>query len=539
MFIRSLIRLVFVKCFRSRVGAYKLLYFCAMAERNKQEVLDYLSRAEVAAVGTSNMGTPRQRMMHFGVDNDFNIYVTSMKGDPKIIQWSNIPETALLIHLGDTFMEMEECEVIGRAEIVHDKAEREKVIELMTSRSPIVANFIQIDATDRLEFIRIRPFTVKYRFVPEILQGEKPTIFEFPHNRESFSSWDDVKAKARAWKEAVRPLSLTASLIPIMVGGAIAFSVLEHFNFFLFFLTLLGGLFIQAGTNMINDWKDAERDNENAEGIRPFTGGSRMIQLGLISRGDMGFFGMALSLLALLIGIYLISASGWGLVPLVLYGLIAGVFYTNESGKFSFINLAPGIAEFLIASTFGVMMTMGAFYVQTGFFSLQAFLISLPVAIFISNVLLINQFQDSNSDKTTGKNTLVVRLGKQKAKNVLIGGFILAYLIIAILPLLNMAPTTFYVAFLSIPFAYQAIRYTHNNYDKTPGDLVPGNAHTAIVHLFTGLLLVLAFLLNGLGFIYPALYFIASLLFVFWVWNYIERQRRTMNNFRMAMSKKE
>ena len=458
-----------------------------MAERSKQEVLEYLSRAEVAAVGTSDMGTPRQRMMHFGADDNFNIYVSSMKGDPKVIQWSNIPETALLIHQGNTFLEMEECEVIGRAEIVHDKADRAKVLELMTSRSPIVANFVQNGATDRLEFIRIRPFTVKYRFVPEILQGEKPTIFEFPENRDSFSSWDDVKAKARAWKQAIRPLSLTASLIPIMVGGAIALSVVDTFNFFLFFMTLLGGLLIQAGTNMINDWKDAKRDNENSGGIRPFTGGSKMIQLGLISRGDMGFFGIVLSCIALLIGIFLITASGLGLIPLVLYGILAGLFYTNESGKFSFINLAPGIAEFLIATTFGVMMTMGAFYVQTGYFSLQSFLISLPVAIFISNVLLINQFQDSDADRKSDKNTLVVRLGKRKAKNVLVGGFILAYLIIGLLPLLNFAPTTLYVAFLSIPFAIQATRYAHKNYDKTPGDLVPGNAHTAITHLFTGL----------------------------------------------------
>lgn len=509
-----------------------------MAERSKQEVLEYLSRAEIAAVGTSNMGTPRQRMMHFGSDGDFNIYVSSMKGDPKVIQWSNIPETALLIHQGDTFLEMEECEIIGRAEIVHDKADRLKIIDLMSTRSPIVANFIKIGGTDRLEFIRIKPFTVKYRYVPEILQGEKPTIFEFPENRESFSSWDDVKAKARAWKQAVRPLSLTAALVPIMVGGAVAYSALGSFNFLLFFLTLFGGLLIQAGTNMINDWKDAERDNENVEGIRPFTGGSRMIQLGLISRGDMGFAGITLSFIALLIGILLITLSGWGLVPLVLYGILAGLFYTNESGKFSFINLAPGVAEFLIATTFGVMMTMGAFYVQTGYFSLESFLISLPVAIFISNVLLINQFQDANSDIKSNKNTLVVRLGKRKAKNLLIGNFILAYIIIALLPVFNFAPTTFYVAFLSAPFAFQAIRYAQNNYDKTPADLVPGNAHTAITHLFTGLLFVFAFLLSGLGFVYPLIYFAASVVFVFWVWNYIERQRKTMTNFRVSISEK-
>ena len=509
-----------------------------MAQRSKQEVLDYLSRAEVAAVGTSNMGTPRQRMMHFGADENFNIYVSSMKGDPKVIQWSNIPETALLIHQGKSFMEMEECEIIGRAEIIKDKDERKKAIELMNVRSPIVANFVKIGGTDRLEFIRIKPFTVKYRFVPEILQGEKPTIFEYPENRNSFSSWDDVKAKARAWKEAVRPLSLTASLIPLLLGGAVAFSVLHSLNVFLFILTLLGGIMIQAGTNMINDWKDAERDNENIEGIRPFTGGSRMIQLGLVSRSDMGFFGIVLCALAFLIGIYLVAVSGWGLIPLIFYGLVAGLFYTSEKGKFSFINLAPGLAEFLIATTFGVMMTMGAFYVQTGFYSLDAFLISLPVAIFISNVLLINQFQDAASDAKSQKNTLVVRLGKRKAKNILIACFIFAYAIIALLPLFGFAPYSFYFAFLSVPFAVQAIRYAQKNYDKPAVDLIPSNAHTAITHLFTGLLLVFAFLLTGLGFIIPAIYFIASLLLVFWVWHYIEHQRKTMNNFRLAIGKK-
>ena len=508
-----------------------------MAQRSKKEVLDYLERAEVAAVGTSNMGTPRQRMMHFGSDDDFNIYVSSMKGDPKVIQWSNIPETALLIHQGPTFLEMEECEIIGRAEIISNKEEREKAIQLMTRRSPIVANFNQINALDRLEFIRIKPFIVKYRYVPEILQGESPTIFEFSENRSSFSSWDDIKAKARAWKEAVRPLSLTASLVPLLLSGALAFSVLHTLNVWLFILTIVGGIMIQAGTNMINDWKDADRDNENAEGIRPFTGGSRMIQLGLVSRADMGFFGMILSAIAAIIGFYLVAVSGWGLVPLILYGLLAGVFYTAEKGKFSFINLAPGLAEFLIATTFGVLMTMGAFYVQTGYFSLQAFLISLPVGVFISSVLLINQFQDAESDAKSGKKTLVVRLGKLKAKNLLIASFIVGYLIIALLPVLGYTTYNIYFAFLSVPFAVQAIRYAHQNYNKTAVDLISGNAHTAINHLFAGLLLVFAFIFNELSIVLVALYFVASLLFVFWVWRYIERRRKTMNSFRLTMRK--
>ncbi|WP_068775830.1 prenyltransferase [Paenibacillus sp. FJAT-26967] len=508
-----------------------------MAIRSRQEVLDFLARSEVGAVGTSNMGSPRQRMMHFAADEDFNIYVTSMKGDPKVIQWSNIPETAILIHQGATFMEMEETEIIGRAEVLKDREDREKAAGLLVSRSPIVAQMKQGDALDKLEFIRIRPFTVKYRFVPEILQGEPPTVFEFENNRISFSTWDDVRSRARAWKEALRPLSLTAALVPVLLGGALALSAVHELNVLHFILTLIGALMIQAGTNMINDWKDADRDADNTTGMRPFTGGSRMIQLGLISRADMGFFGLMLSGTAALIGIYLVAVSGWGLIPLILYGIMAGLFYTGAKGKFSFINMAPGIAELLIATTYGVFMTLGAFYVQTGYYSLQAFLISLPVALFISNVLLINQFPDAESDAKTGKNTLVVRLGKRKAKNVLLASFVAGYALIALLPILDFAPYTLYFAFLSLPFALQAIRYAQRNYDLNAADLIPSNAHTAINHLFSGLLLVFAFLLTELSLLVPLIYLAASLLLIFWVWQYIERQRKVMNDFRLAFRK--
>ena len=252
----------------------------------------------------------------------------------------------------------------------------------------------------------------------------------------------------------------------------------------------------------------------------------------------MGFFGILLMVIATLIGIYLIFVSGWGLIPLIVYGILAGWFYTSEGRKFSFINWAPGIAELLIATTYGVFMTMGAYFVLTGSYSLQAFLISLPVAFFISNVLLINQFPDADSDAKTGKNTLVVRIGKRSATMVLIGCFLIGYIIIAILPLIDYAPYSIYYSFLSIPFAFQAIRYAWSNYDKNAADMIPSNAHTAINHLFNGLLLVFAFLLEELTLAIPLIFLAASLLLVFWVWNYIERQRRVMNDFRNAFKSK-
>src|SRR5690606_12192581 len=112
----------------------------------------------------------------------------STKGDPKVIQWINIPETAILVHQGATFMEMEECEVIGRAEVLKDEKDRQKAIDLLVNVSPIVGQFHSIGMLDRLEFIRVKPFTVKYRYVPEILQGEPPTVFEFHEHRDQVSA---------------------------------------------------------------------------------------------------------------------------------------------------------------------------------------------------------------------------------------------------------------------------------------------------------------------------------------------------------------
>lgn len=502
--------------------------------RSEQDVLDFLGRRDIAAIGTSNLGSPRQRMMHFAYNDRFEIIVSSMKGDPKVIQWSNVPETAILIHSGKEFMEMEECEIIGKAVIVKDDDEVKECLDLISKRSPIVAHFQEINAVDRLEFIKIIPYTVKYRFVPEIMQGMPPTVFEFEGNKSKSGSWSDVMAKARAWKEAIRPLSLTATLIPILLGTSLAFALNDLFSFPLFFLTLLGALMIQAGTNMINDWKDAERDAENRTGIRPFTGGSKMIQMGLISKGDMGFFGILLSLIAFFIGIYLVVASGLGLIPLVLYGLIAGLYYTGGKGKFSFINMGAGTAEFLIATTYGVFMTLGAFYVQTSSYSLAVVLISLPVALFITNVLVINQFADAESDEKSGKMTLVVRLGKKKTKNFLIASFVLGYILVAIYPLLGVTGYNIYFAFLSIPFAVQAIRYAQQFYDSNPFDLIPSNAHTAINHLFNGLMLTFAFIINHVNYLFSTFYFIAAILLVFWVWNYIERQRKVMNTVKEA-----
>ncbi|NJP37307.1 1,4-dihydroxy-2-naphthoate octaprenyltransferase [Alkalicoccus luteus] len=507
-----------------------------MAQRSAEDILNYLEKAEVASVGTSNMGKPRQRMMHFASDERFHIYLSSMKGDPKVIQWSNIPETAMLIHQGSSFMEMEECEIIGRAEVVRSNEERQRAVELLQHRSPIVGSFVEQDAVDRLEFIKIVPSVVKYRFVPEILQGEKPTVLDMADDSADGSDKQDLRSRAAVWKEALRPLSLTASLVPVLVGAAAAFGLAEMFSWTLFILTLFAALAVQAGTNMINDYLDAERDADNTGSLRPFTGGSRMIQLGLIQKQDMGFFGIVLTAAAAVAGIGLAVVSGPLLLLLIAYGLLAGFFYTGRQGRFSFINASPGIAEFLIATTYGVAMTAGTFYIQTGFFTAEIWLLSIPVAALVTNVLLINQFPDAESDSRTDKRTLVVRIGRRQAKNVVFGLFTVAVGAVVALPLVTDVPLTFYFVLLAVPFLIQAVRYIGKYYESSATDLIPGNAHTAIFHLMTGLLAAITLIMPSIGTFITLILFAAAGGFVLWVWRYIERQRKVMAGFKKAFS---
>ena len=82
-----------------------------------------------------------------------------------------------------------------------------------------------------------------------------------------------------------------------------------------------------------------------------------------------------------------------------------------------------------------------------------------------------------------------------------------------------------------------AMRYTQLNYNKTAIDLISGNAHTAIAHLFAGLLLVFAFLLRGGDYLLPGLYFAGAVGLVIWVWNYIESKRKAMDHFRVSMKR--
>jgi 1,4-dihydroxy-2-naphthoate octaprenyltransferase len=256
---------------------------------------------------------------------------------------------------------------------------------------------------------------------------------------------------------------------------------------------LLGGVFLHAGANVINDYFDhlSQNDEINNEFVRPFTGGSRLIQQGLLAPREVLIEAIVCLLIGSVIGLYLSFKLGWVILVIGIFGVVSAVFYV-----FPQVNLVgKGIGEVLIGINFGILMTFGAFYVQTGQFSWVPIIASLPVALLITAVLYINEFQDARADHAVGKNHLVVRLGKKQAVKGYISIMLLTYLIVVLGVVTDTLPPISLIALLTLPLAFKSIQIAQANYDNSL-KLVPANASTIMNHLFTGLLLIISFLLN-------------------------------------------
>jgi 1,4-dihydroxy-2-naphthoate octaprenyltransferase len=295
------------------------------------------------------------------------------------------------------------------------------------------------------------------------------------------------------WIAKTRAPFFTATVVPILLGTLIAWARTGIFYPGYFALTLIGGICLQAGVNMTNDYFDHTwgSDEVNLEFVSPFTGGSRLIQMGIVSPKTMLWQGLAFLFCGCLAGLFLVFTRGTTVLWLGLFGVLTGFFYTAPPFRL----VATGIGELFIGLDFGVLMVLGAYYTQATKLSLEAAVASLPVALLISAVLYINEFQDVTADQAVGKNQLVVRLGRRSAAigYGLLMGLVYASLILGVV-LAGVSPFAL-LGLLTVRLAWQGYRIARANYDD-PVALAPANAATIKNHLLTGLLMSLGYVVE-------------------------------------------
>jgi 1,4-dihydroxy-2-naphthoate octaprenyltransferase len=211
----------------------------------------------------------------------------------------------------------------------------------------------------------------------------------------------------KAWLQAFRPKTLTAAIVPVAVGSAVAFSEVGLVNHRITLLALLGALFIQIATNLFNDAIDFKKGADGEHRVGP----QRATQMGWFSGKQVLAMGIFFLLLALACGVPLVIHGGW---PIVIIGLISlAMAYAYTGGPFPLAYL--GLGDLFVILFFGLVAVGGTYYLHTLRFSWSALIAGLQVGCLSAVLIAINNLRDHVGDRQVNKRTLAVLLGPQFA----------------------------------------------------------------------------------------------------------------------------
>jgi len=255
--------------------------------------------------------------------------------------------------------------------------------------------------------------------------------------------------KVQSWILAARHKTLLAAFVPVLVGSALAISIN---NFYLAYsiAALICAVLIQIGTNFTNDLYDHLKGADNKKRKGP----QRALASGLISVNEMKW-GITFTFgLSFLVGLYLVYSAGWVILVIGIISIAAGFVYT--AGPFPLAY--NGLGDVFVFIFFGVVGTMGTYYLHTTEFTFLSFLISLSVGAITTNILVVNNFRDIDEDKAAGKNTLAVFIGRSFTRLEFILLLVFCYLVLIILFTEYNFSYWIFLPLITLPFAALLIK---------------------------------------------------------------------------------
>ena len=157
--------------------------------------------------------------------------------------------------------------------------------------------------------------------------------------------------------------------------------------------------------------------------------------------------------------------------------------------------MTRGVGEFLVGLNCGPLAVIGSYYVQTQIVSWEPIIASIPLGVLVLAIVWVNEIPDYLADSKAGKRTLVTRLGRKKAADVygILIFFVYAFVLLSVF--LSLMPILTLISFLTVPLAVKAVKLARKNYNDPPA-LIPANATTVLVHLFTGILLCASYVIS-------------------------------------------
>ena len=287
-------------------------------------------------------------------------------------------------------------------------------------------------------------------------------------------------ARFQSWKTAARPHTLPAAVVPVLVGGGLAYGD-EVFRWDALVWALIGALSIQIGANFANDASDAHRGADTAERLGP----PRMVALGVIQPSRMWAATWAAIAIAAAAGVALTSIAGPWVLVIGAASVLAMLGYVGGPIPYGY----RGLGEVFVFVFFGLVATVGSRFVHDGNTPRSAWLLAVPVGLLVTAILVVNNLRDIGSDEAAGKRTLAVVMGAGPTRRlftILVYG---AYLVIAVLAIAALTPRATALAVLVAPIAAAPVRTVNSGAEGA--DLIGALKLTARAHLWTGVMLAI------------------------------------------------
>ena len=258
----------------------------------------------------------------------------------------------------------------------------------------------------------------------------------------------------RIWLMAARPRTLPAAIAPVLVGSAAAVANQDFdFRSGAFAAALAGSIFIQIGTNLANDYSDAKRGADTVDRLGPV----RVTASGLVAPRSVLVATWLAFAVAVGCGIYLATVAGPIILAVGAASILAGVLYTGGPRPYGY----AGLGELFVFLFFGLVAVNGSYYVQVEELDWLPFGLSISVGCLATAILVVNNVRDLETDRRAGKNTLAVRLGRERTRRLYLALLVVAYMALPITLCVAGGDSGRWLAmlgFLSLPLAVPPTR---------------------------------------------------------------------------------
>jgi len=205
------------------------------------------------------------------------------------------------------------------------------------------------------------------------------------------------------WILGARVKTLPAAVAPVLVGTSFSTKI----NWVNAFLALVVSLFLQIAVNFSNDYSDGVRGTDTNR-----VGPTRLVASGLASAKAVRIAAFISFSIACIAGTLLSLNTTLWLILVGIISVLAAWGYTGGKRPYGYL----GFGEFSVFVFFGLVATIGSYYVQTQQVNWQIVLLSIPIGSLSCAILVINNLRDRPLDEMAGKQTLAVKLGDQRTR---------------------------------------------------------------------------------------------------------------------------